>query len=329
VFFVDEAEIHVKAGRGGDGCISFRREKYVPRGGPNGGDGGRGGNVVIRASCHLGTLMDMRSRSQCFAGNGQPGMGYGRHGKSAEDIVIEVPVGTVVKDKETGLALKDFRSDGESVIIARGGKGGRGNSHFATPTNRAPREAEEGKPGQERRLILELKLMADVGLVGLPNAGKSTLLSRLSDARPKIADYPFTTLQPQLGIVELSDFRRFVMADLPGLIAGAHEGVGLGEEFLRHIERTGVLIHVIDMAPTDGSNPADAYRSIRSELSLYSETIASKAEVVAANKMDLPDSEENLARLREIGDIEIVPVSAVTGAGLRELMESVWRKLGR
>lgn len=329
MFFVDEAEIHVKAGKGGDGCVSFRREKYVPRGGPNGGDGGKGGDVIMRASVHLATLMDMRARAHCFAPNGQPGMGHGRHGKSGQDVIIEVPVGTIVKDKETGLVLKDFKYDGETVVIAKGGRGGRGNMHFATPTNRAPRQAEKGKPGQERHLILELKLMADVGLVGLPNAGKSTILSRLSKARPKIADYPFTTLQPHLGIVELSDYRRFVMADLPGIISGAHAGAGLGEEFLRHIERTRLLVHVIDMAPPDGSSPLEAYHAIRKELALYSEAAAVKPEIVAANKMDLPDSTANLAKLKKLRGVEIVPVSAATGKGLRELTERIWRRLAQ
>ena len=293
--FIDEAEILVKAGDGGDGCVSFRREKHVPRGGPDGGDGGRGGNISMRADEQITTLLDMTQRARYIAQDGRPGSGKRRHGKSGQDIVILVPAGTIVRDSNRGNVLRDLTRPGEEVCVVRGGRGGRGNKAFAGPTNQTPRHAEEGKPGQERLLHLELKLIADVGLVGLPNAGKSTLLSRLSSAHPKIADYPFTTLQPQLGIVEGPDDVRFVMADIPGLLEGAHRGVGLGDEFLRHIERTRVILHVVDAAPAEGApRPDAAYAVVRRELAAYSAELAARPEMVVANKLDLTDAQAML-----------------------------------
>jgi GTP-binding protein len=325
--FVDEAEISVKAGDGGKGSVSFRREKSVPKGGPDGGDGGRGGDVIFIAHAEVNTLMDLTHRRAYRAGDGEPGRGTLKNGKDARDLVIEVPAGTLIYDAETVRLLKDLNQPGMQVVITRGGRGGRGNTHFASSTNQTPRYAEAGQEGEFRHLRLELKLIADVGLVGLPNAGKSTLLSRLSAARPKIAPYPFTTKEPQLGIVAGPDYRRLVMADLPGLIEGAHKGVGLGDEFLRHIERTRIIVHMIDIAPLEEPKPADAYRVIRNELREYSQALYEKPELVVANKMDLTHARKNLNALcKEIG-AEVIPISAVTGQGLPKLVEEMFRKL--
>ncbi len=285
--FVDEAEIYVKAGNGGDGAVRFRREAKVPRGGPFGGDGGDGGDVIFHARPGLDTLLDLRRQYHWRAENGHPGDTKDMSGAAGKDLVIDVPAGTLIYDKDRGVLLKDLDKEGMQVVIARGGKGGRGNSRFATATNQTPRFAEPGGMGEERHLALELKLIADVGLVGLPNAGKSTLLSRLSAAHPKIADYPFTTLQPNLGIVEAGAERRFVMADLPGLIEGAHAGVGLGDEFLRHVERTRLLVHLVEVEPHSHQAPADAYKTIRGELASYSPALAAKPEIVVLTKADL------------------------------------------
>jgi GTP-binding protein len=325
--FIDEAEISVRAGKGGDGCVSFRREKFEPFGGPDGGAGGAGGQVILRAKAGLDTLLDFKGRHHWNAGNGEPGSGSNCKGADGEDLVIELPVGTLVYDADTGVLLKDLAEPTDECLIARGGRGGRGNRAFATPTQQAPRHAEPGEPGEERRLRLELKLIADVGLVGLPNAGKSTLLSRISKARPKIAAYPFTTLRPQLGIVELSGERRFVVADIPGLIEGAHEGVGLGDAFLRHIERTRLIVHLVDVCPLDGSDPAAAYRTIRRELHEYSAALAAKPEVVVASKLDLADSDEGVRRLSEVIGQQVYGISAATGRGIRELTELLWHML--
>jgi len=325
--FVDRAIIYVKGGDGGDGCVSFRREKYVPRGGPDGGDGGKGGDVVVMASRNLNTLLDLSRRRKYVAQNGQRGRGSNMTGKSGRDLTIKVPMGTTLFDLDTGMLIKDLCEDGESVVVAKGGHGGKGNARFATPTNRAPRTVEEGQPGEERNLRLELKLMADVGIVGLPNAGKSTLLSKLSAARPKIARYPFTTLEPYLGIVRAGDYDRFVMADIPGLIEGAHQGVGLGDEFLRHIERTRVILHLVDVVPFTGQTPVEAYRTVRKELRAYSPALARKPEIVVANKMDLTGSEERLAELRRKIRKKVWPISAATGQGLRELVGAVFKLL--
>ena len=322
--FVDEVEIFAIAGGGGNGCVAFRREKYVPHGGPAGGDGGNGGSVYLRADESLNTLQHLAGKHHWRAQRGGHGEGKNRHGRSGRDVTVRVPPGTIVYDAEMGIPLKDLAEAGEVVCVAAGGKGGRGNTHFKSPTHQAPRTCEPGEPGQQRRLRLELKLIADAGLVGKPNAGKSTLLSRLSKARPKIAAYPFTTLHPYLGIVEMPRFRRFVLADIPGLIEGAHEGAGLGDAFLRHIERTRVLVHMVDICPAQG-DPAANYRAIRDELRQYSPSLADKPEVLAANKMDLTDAEERLQRLREELGQEVIGISAVTGRGLEKLTERIWQ----
>jgi GTP-binding protein len=325
--FIDEAEIWVKAGDGGHGCVSFRRERFIPKGGPEGGDGGRGGSVILRAVPGVDTLMDLTGRHHWRAGNGQPGMGKGCSGRDGADLVIDLPVGTLVHDRDGGFLLKDLSRAGMRFRVVKGGRGGRGNRHFATSTRQTPRFAERGRPGGDRWLKLTLKLLADVGLVGLPNAGKSTILSRLSRARPKIADYPFTTLKPQLGIVALSGFRRFVLADLPGLIEGAHLGTGLGDAFLRHIERTRIVLHVVDCCPLDGSDPAAAYRAIRAELEAYSPALAEKQELVVANKCDLTGGPEAAARLAEGIGRPAPAISAVSGEGLADMTERLWRML--
>jgi len=325
--FIDEARIYVKAGDGGNGCVSFRREKFVPKGGPDGGDGGKGGDVYFEAAADRDTLLDFAGKHHWRAENGKHGGGNNMFGSDGQDLVIPVPPGTLIYDEDLGLLLKDLNETGMKVRVCRGGRGGKGNRAFATSTNQAPREYEPGKPGQERNLRLELKLIADVGLVGMPNAGKSTLLSRCSAARPKIAPYPFTTLEPVLGIVELSGFRRFVMADIPGLIEGASQGAGLGHDFLRHIERTVILVHILDIMPTDGSDPVDNYRAIREELTQYSKTLAQKSEVVVVNKMDLDPDGARLADLRDRLMREVVPISAATGQGIKELTELLWQKI--
>jgi len=325
--FIDEAKIYVKAGDGGNGCISFRREKYIPKGGPDGGDGGRGGDVYFHAVENLDTLMDFTGRHHWRAQNGQPGSGKNKHGADGKDLIIPVPPGTIIYDTDTELLLKDLDKVGMKVRVCRAGRGGKGNKAFATSTNQAPRYAEPGKKGQERNLRLELKLIADVGLVGMPNAGKSTLISRCSAARPKIADYPFTTLEPVLGIVELSDYRRFVMADIPGIIEGAHKGTGLGLEFLRHIERTRTIVHILDIMPVDGSEPVDNYKVIRRELEKYSKALAKKPEIIVANKIDLNPDGEVIKKLKKKLRKKIYPISAVTGTGVKDLCELLWGKV--
>ena len=323
--FVDEVTIHVRGGKGGDGCVSFRREKYVPRGGPDGGDGGRGGSVYLVAQTGIDTLLDLAGRHHYHAENGRPGAGANRHGRNGKDLIVPVPTGTLVYDADSGRLLKDLVEDQQRARVGAGGRGGHGNQRFATPTHQTPRESTPGRAGQERMLRLELKLIADVGLVGLPNAGKSTLLARMTRARPKIASYPFTTLEPQLGITELPGFRRLVLADLPGLIEGAHEGVGLGDAFLRHIERTRVIVHLLDLAPPEGSpSPLEAYRVVRSELEEYSPTLAQREEIVVGNKLDLTDAADTLAELRQELDVPVLGISGVSGQGVRELGEAVW-----
>jgi GTP-binding protein len=323
--FVDQVTIFVRGGRGGDGCVSFRREKYVPRGGPDGGDGGNGGSVYLEGRSELNTLLDLSGRHHWYGENGRPGEGGNRTGRRGQDLVVPVPVGTLVYDADSGRLLKDVVAHGERVRVARGGLGGYGNTHYVSPTHQVPREFKPGEAGQERTLRLELKLIADVGLVGLPNAGKSTLLSRLTRARPKIAPYPFTTLDPQLGILELPGFRRIVLADIPGLIEGAHEGVGLGDAFLRHIERTRVIVHMVDLCPAEGApTPLEAYRIIRHELEKYSTTLAEREEVVVGNKLDLTGADEALEELRAALGVPVYGLSGVTGAGLREMGEVLW-----
>ncbi len=327
--FIDEAEIVVQAGNGGDGCVSFRREKYVAFGGPDGGSGGDGGSVILRGNHSVETLLDFKGKHHWNASNGGPGEGKNKTGAGGNDLIIELPVGTLVYDRSTDLLVKDLHDEGVECRIAIGGKGGRGNVSFATATQQAPREHEPGEPGESRELRLELKLIADVGLVGLPNAGKSTLLSRISQARPKIGAYPFTTLKPQLGIVELSDNRRFVVADIPGLIEGAHEGAGLGDAFLRHIERTRVIVHLVDVCPMDEQSPVDAYHAIRRELREHSASLANKEEIVVANKTDLlPDSEAVDEFAEAIGK-DVLSISAVSGQGVGQLTERLWSMVGR
>lgn len=324
--FIDEVDILVSGGAGGNGCLSFRREKYIPKGGPDGGDAGNGGSVIMVADESYNTLQHLAGRHQWKAQRGGHGLGKNCHGRNGKDEIIPVPPGTIIRDAETGLPLKDLAAHGDSVVIAAGGKGGRGNTAFKSATNQAPRYAEPGEPGEQRSLHLELKLIADAGLLGKPNAGKSTLLSRLSAARPKIAAYPFTTLYPYLGIVEMSGMRRFVLADIPGLIEGAHAGAGLGDAFLRHVERTRLLVHMIDVCPMQG-DPVEDYRVIRRELEQYSAELARKPEIVVANKLDLTGAKENLKRFKKELGVEVISISAVTGAGLPELTERIWLAL--
>lgn len=326
--FVDEATIRVKAGDGGAGCVSFRREKFIPKGGPDGGDGGNGGSVVFVADVNKNTLLDFSGRHHWKAGRGEAGMGKKMYGPGGEDLVIPVPPGTLVYDTDRDVLLADLDVAEKRVVIARGGKGGRGNWHFKSSVNQVPRFAEPGIEGEERNLRLELKLIADVGLVGMPNAGKSTLLSVVSAARPKIAAYPFTTLEPQLGIVELTGHRRMVFADIPGLIEGARHGAGLGHAFLRHIERTKIIVHLLDLYPPDGSSPADNYRKIRGELESFSLELANKRELIAANKLDLSTDSEALDALMEsLPDREIFAISGATRQGVESLLETLWRAL--
>ncbi len=325
--FRDEVVLKIKAGNGGRGCVSFRREKFVPKGGPDGGDGGAGGDVILEADENHNTLYHLIHRPRFAAPNGAPGSGKKCAGRDGHDLVVRVPVGTLARDLDRDVLLKDLGRHGQRLVICRGGKGGRGNSHFATATRQAPRHAETGTPGEERRVRLELKMIADVGLVGLPNAGKSTLLSRLSAARPRIAEYPFTTLVPSLGIVRVGEFGTFVMADLPGIIEGAHRGRGLGDKFLRHIERTRVILHLVDVSPLALQPPLEAYRVIREELRSYSPALAAKPEIVAATKGDLPGAAENAEALRK--EVPCLPISAATGKGLPGLVRELFRALSR
>ena len=324
--FVDKTKIYVKGGDGGDGIVSFRREKYVPMGGPAGGDGGRGGNVIFRVDEGLRTLVDFRYQKHFKAPRGEKGRNKSRHGANAEDMIVRVPPGTVVVDDDTQEIVADLTRQDQEVIIAKGGRGGRGNIRFATATNPAPELAEHGEEGEERWVVLELKVMADVGLVGFPSVGKSTLLSVVSSAKPKIGAYHFTTITPNLGVVDVGDGRSFVMADLPGLIEGAHTGIGLGHEFLRHVERTRIIVHVVDMAGTEGRDPFEDWMKINEELELYNEKLAERPQIVAANKMDMPEAEEQLAIFKEKvrdktgRDIEVVPISSLTKMGVQELL---------
>jgi GTPase len=320
--FVDRVVVYVKGGDGGNGCCSFRREKYVPKGGPDGGDGGDGGDVIVRTAVNADSLAAIVHRKHWRAPNGGPGGSDKCHGKMGRELVIEVPPGTLVYDRDRGNLLRDLTEDGQDVVVAKGGRGGRGNKAFATATNRAPRETQPGTPGEERWILLELKMIAQAGLIGLPNAGKSTLLSRVSRAQPEIADYPFTTKHPHMGLVTTGDERAFVLADLPGLIEGAHAGVGLGHEFLRHVERTRVLVHLVEPLATVGT-PLANYRLIRRELELYGHDLDKKPEVVAVSKCELTGSALVRAELEQSLGREVLAISAVTGQGLAELMNRV------
>lgn len=329
IMFVDQVKIYVKAGNGGDGMVAFRREKFVPNGGPAGGDGGKGADVVFVVDEGLRTLVDFRFKRIFKAEHGEHGMSKSMHGRGAEDLVVKVPQGTIVKDIDTGEIIADLVAHGQRAVIAKAGRGGRGNKRFATPANPAPELSENGEPGQERNVQLELKVLADVGLVGFPSVGKSTLLSVVSAARPKIAAYHFTTIVPNLGMVDAGDGRSFVMADLPGLIEGASQGVGLGHQFLRHIERTRVIMHVIDMSGSEGRVPYEDYMAINNELEQYNLRLMERPQIIVANKMDMPDAEENLNEFKTkiAEDIPVFPISAVTKTGLRELLLAIADKL--
>ena len=328
--FIDEAKIYVKSGHGGSGCVSFRREKYIPRGGPNGGDGGKGGDVVIRASRSHSTLLDLKFNQHHVAKNGGRGEGSNKTGRNSPDVEVVVPVGTLVKDAETGEILADITADGQKYIVVRGGEGGRGNARFATSTNRAPRYAQEGREGEDKWVELELKLLADVGIIGLPNVGKSTFISRVSASRPKIADYPFTTLKPNLGVVKYGNFETFVIADIPGLVKGAHQGSGLGIKFLRHIERTTFLLHILDISDELQGSPWEDFKSINNELALFSPALIEKPQIVALNKTDLTLTKERMKKEIEIfgkHGIRLFPISAVTGEGIKDLMNEILETL--
>ncbi|HOO89190.1 MAG TPA: GTPase ObgE [Syntrophales bacterium] len=328
--FVDEAKIYIKSGSGGQGCVSFRREKYVPRGGPDGGDGGKGGDIIAVASRSHRTLLDLKYNQHHVAKRGGPGEGGNRTGKNSSDVEIVVPVGTVIRDMETGELLADMTEDGQKAILAKGGIGGKGNARFKTATNRAPRYAQDGLPGEEKTINLELKLIADVGTVGFPNVGKSTLIASVSAARPKIADYPFTTLKPNLGVVNMADHKTFVIADIPGLIEGAHLGAGLGQKFLRHIERTSVLLHIIDISKEPFTGAWDDFETINNELASFSSAVREKPQIVVINKIDIPATRERLKEQVAIFNdrgIRVFPISAVTGEGIKELIGEIAHKL--
>lgn len=330
--FIDEVKIKVKAGAGGRGCVSFRREKFVPRGGPNGGDGGDGGDVLMMADDQLTTLLDLRYQKQYRAGRGEHGRGKDQYGKRGEDKIIAVPVGTMIRDSRTGELLADLKSPGDRVVVAAGGRGGKGNAHFTSSTNRSPRYAQPGVPGEELDLNIELRLIADVGIIGLPNAGKSTLIAAISAARPKIADYPFTTLVPNLGVVSYGEGKSFVVADIPGLIEGAHRGEGLGHKFLRHVSRTSVLIHLVDASRILQDDPLAGWTAINRELELFDRGLAQKPQIVVATKIDLPDARANLPYLEQSlahSSFPFCAISAPTGEGLRELIRLVGVQLER
>lgn len=325
---MDTARIHVKAGNGGNGCISFRREKYVPRGGPDGGNGGNGGNVIFTATLGMSTLIDLRHNPHQVAGNGAHGTGKKRYGADGEDCIIKVPVGTIIRALDTAEILADLTEPNQRVVVARGGVGGKGNSRFKSSTFQTPRVAEKGEPGEEREISLEVKLIADIGLVGYPNAGKSTLLARTSAATPKIAAYPFTTLSPNLGVVRINREQNFVLADIPGLIEGAHKGAGLGHQFLRHIERTKMLIHVIDLSAIDGREPIKAYEQLNLELGHYNPMLTKLPQIIALNKIDTQEAGPNLERVQTyFGKRKVFPISAITGEGVNRLMHQAYRSL--
>jgi len=325
--FLDRITIYVKGGDGGDGCVSFRREYKIAKGGPSGGDGGRGGSIIVEAAENVDSLAALAGHKHWRAESGRPGEGSYRQGRSAEDVVILVPPGTIIRDTAQGHVLRDLSQVGDRVVVARGGRGGRGNDHFKTPTNRAPREFEPGEKGEERRISLELKVIADVGVIGKPNAGKSTLLSRLSRAQPEIADYPFTTKYPNLGMVQVGEDHSFAMADIPGLIEGAHSGAGLGHEFLRHVERCRLLVHLVEPEPLDQTSPLRNYQQIREELHLYDPQLAARPEIVCVSKAELPASAEAAEELSRELNRPVLLISGVTGRGLPQLVAEIWRQL--
>lgn len=328
--FIDEVKIYVRSGDGGAGCVSFRREKFIPLGGPDGGDGGRGGDVICKVAPQLSTLMDLRQHPHQKAQRGKNGMGKDRHGASGAQLTILLPRGTVIKDAETGEILADLTEPDSSIVLLKGGRGGQGNARFATATHKAPKFAQPGEPGEERWIRLELKLMADVGLLGMPSVGKSSLITKVSASRPKIADYPFTTLKPNLGVVQYKNYRSFVMADIPGLIEGASEGAGLGHRFLKHLERTGQLLHLLDLSFMPERDPLREYEALNRELALFNPELAQKRQTVVINKIDLPQVRENLAEIlpyfKEKG-IKVFPISAATGEGISELLDDIARNL--
>ncbi|HZV82774.1 MAG TPA: GTPase ObgE [Geobacteraceae bacterium] len=324
--FIDEVKIFASAGDGGSGCVSFRREKYIPFGGPNGGDGGKGGDLILQVSTQVSTLYDLRLHPHQKAERGKNGMGKDRHGAGGEDLVILVPLGTIVKDVETGEIIADLAEPDQRIILLKGGRGGQGNARFATSTNKAPKFAQDGEAGEQRVIRLELKLMADVGLLGFPSVGKSSLITRVSSARPKIADYPFTTLKPHLGVVEYKNYRTFVMADIPGIIEGAHDGAGLGHRFLRHVERTRILLHLLDPCRTHDSDPLKDYETLNRELALFNPELAEKPQIIVINKMDLPDVQALLPEVTPYFDklgLKVFPISAATGEGIPALLDEI------
>jgi GTP-binding protein len=330
VIFIDEASIVAQSGNGGRGCVSFRREKFIPRGGPDGGDGGDGGDAIIYVSQRLRTLYHFRHQHHFRAQNGAPGSGRLKTGRSGEDVTIQVPPGTILYDEESGQRLYDLTEPKERLTLLKGGRGGKGNTHFKSSTQRSPRFAQPGEPGQQMRLHLELKLLADVGIIGLPNAGKSSLIAAISSARPKVADYPFTTLVPNLGVVKTGNADPFVVADIPGLIEGAHRGSGLGIQFLRHVERTQILVHLIDAAVIDVQDPLTAYRTINAELRHYQGDLAEKVQIVVLNKMDLPDARQALKPFKTaLGDREVLTISAATGEGVAALVQQIQKTLAK
>jgi len=328
--FIDEVTLFTGSGHGGAGCIAFRHEKFIEFGGPSGGDGGKGGDVIFVAVSGLSTLLELRHRPHQKAEKGHNGMGKNRHGAGGEDLVIKVPVGTVIKDAETDEQLADLTENGQRVVLLKGGRGGQGNARFATSTNKAPKFSQPGEEGEERKLRLELKLMADVGLLGLPNAGKSSLISKISAARPKIADYPFTTMVPSLGVVAYKNYRSFVVADIPGIIEGAHAGAGLGHRFLKHLERSGILLHLVDISWMPDRDPLEEYQAVCRELALFSPELAAKEQVVVITKTDLPETREQLAGIRgwfEGRNIKVFPISSATGEGVEALLDEIARRL--
>jgi GTPase len=329
--FIDQVKVYIKAGDGGRGCVGFRREKYVPKGGPNGGDGGRGAHITFKATGDINTLLDIKYQQQYLAEKGQHGMGKDMHGKNGKDLFIPVPLGTLIKDFETDEVLCDLTEENQEYLAVRGGRGGLGNAHFKTAVRQAPRFAQPGEPGDERTLTLELKLLADVGLIGLPNAGKSTLISALSSARPKIADYPFTTLIPNLGVVKFGEYKSFVIADIPGLIEGAHTGTGLGFQFLRHVERTSVLLHLVDISEMAEGDPADNLEKINRELELFSPDLMRKPQAVAGTKLDIKGDGKRLDTLSQYctdKQYDFFPICAVTGKGLKDLLQYLAKTVG-